>query len=309
MATTSILSGSVGFGGANRQTDVRLVQKLLNAVPTPKGGPTPLLDVDGLCGPLTCGAIKRFQFTNSTGYSDGRIDPGYKTEETLLALLKALGVLGGLIGHPGGGSPTAAPPPPPVVTNANTPIRRRFMDICRAKLPPHGTLTASKNPTNSKGTGCGGFPGSVFEDVPVLHPSKKGAFRVTVPGAGVCYLTSPMTIWEQFAKEVDRQYAPARTWVPFGGGARPLPGDIYVLGKYDNPSQFQHVGVIVSADGGEWMTADGGQGDGWQRGFVKRKFEPSGQIQGEFGNKAVVRGWVNLDAMYAVAISAFPAVL
>lgn len=94
--------------------------------------------------------------------------------------------------------------------------------------------------------------------------------------------------------------------MPFAG-TRPLPGDIYVLGKYENPAAFQHVGIIVSAEGNDWMTADGGQGNGWQSGFVKRRFHSNGQIDGEFGNKAMLRGWVNLDALFAVAIAAFPA--
>lgn len=84
-------------------------------------------------------------------------------------------------------------------------------------------------------------------------------------------------------------------------------GDIYILGKFENTAAFQNVGVIVNAEGSDWTTADGGQGNGWQSGFVRRRFHPSGQIDGEFGNKAMLRGWVNLDALFAVAISTFPA--
>ena len=81
MAFLQIIIGrSVGFGGANQKADVQLIQKLLNAVPSAKGGPMPTLDLDGLCGPVTCGAIKRFQSQN-TGSADGRIDPGQKTEQ------------------------------------------------------------------------------------------------------------------------------------------------------------------------------------------------------------------------------------
>ena len=302
--SNSVIGGSVGLGGANQRPDVQLVQTLLNAVPVAKGGPMPQLGVDGLSGPMTYGAIRRFQTVNA-GPADGRIDPGRKTEQALLALLDALGVLANLLkGRPGVPGPTVPKPPP--VGGAQSPIRRRFMTICQSLLPPPGTLTTGQPGAGARGTGCGELPGRVFARVPVIPPNQQGAFKVMIPGAGNCYLTTPMTAWEQFAQAVDKQYAPARTWVPFAG-ARPLPGDIYVLGKHESPAAFQHVGIIVSAQGNDWMTADGGQGNGWQSGFVKRRFHSSGQIDGEFGNKAMLRGWVNLDTLFAVAIAAFPA--
>lgn len=296
----NIIRRSVGFGGANQPADVQIVQKLINAVPLARGGPSPALAVDGLCGPLTCGAITRFQ-TRNIGSADGRIDPGQRTQEALLALLEALGLLAALLS----GASGSAPAQPSSPAGPRSPIRLRFMDICRQILPPYGTLTGGQK-SGPKGTGCGEFPGRVFVRVPVIPPSMPGAFKVKLGGQN-CFLTTPMTAWEQFAKAVDQQYAPARTWVPFGGN-RPLPGDIYILGKYENPGQFQHVGVIASTDGKQWMTADGGQGGtGWQSGFVKREFHSDGRIDGEFGNKARLRGWVDLDALFAVAISAFPA--
>jgi len=185
-----------------------------------------------------------------------------------------------------------------------SPIRRRFVEVCKTLLPAHGTLTAGQKAAGAKGTGCGEFPGRVFGRVPVIPPGQPGAFKVNVSGAGICYLTTPMTAWEQFAKAVDNQYG-AGTWIPFTSN-RPLPGDIYILSKFDRPAEFKHVGVIVSADGSDWMTADGGQGNGWQSGLVKRRFQPSGQIDGEFGNTALLKGWVDLDALYATAIAAFP---
>lgn len=294
----NIIRRSVGFGGANQLPDVQIVQKLINAVPVARGGPTPALVVDGLCGPLTCGAIRSFQ-TKHIGSADGRIDPGQRTMELLLALLDALGLLAGLL--PGASAPASQPSSP---AGARSPIRERFMDICRQILPPYGTLTAGTK-SGATGTGCGEFPGRVFGRVPVIPPGMPGAFKVKLGGQN-CFLTTPMTAWEQFAKAVDQQYAPARTWVNFGGN-RPLPGDIYILGKYENPGAFQHVGIIVSADGNRWMTADGGQGGGWQSGFVKREFHADGRIDGEFGNKARLRGWVDLDALSAIAVAALPA--
>ena len=297
----SVIQRSVGLGGANQHSDVLLVQKLLNAVPQAKGGPLPLLGVDGLCGPMTCGAIRRFQTAN-VGLADARIDVGRKTEQALLTLLSALGILKDLLGGLPGTNVSKVLP----VRGKHSPIRRRFMTICKSLLPPPGTLTTGQNAGGASGPGCGELPGRVFAKVPVLFPNQKGAFRVLVPGAGTCYLTSPMTCWEQFAQAVDKQYSPARTWVPFTGN-RPLPGDIYVLGKYEKPAYFQHVGIFVSAEGSDWMTADGGQGNGWQSGFVKRHFHSNGRIDGEFGNKAMLRGWVDLDILYSVAIAAFSA--
>lgn len=186
-----------------------------------------------------------------------------------------------------------------------SPVRRRVLEVC-AQIFPQKTsglihFTGERRAAGSKVTNCGVFPGMVFGRVPVIPPGQRGAFRVS---AGM-YLTSPMTAWEEFAKMVDKEKRPPKnTWVPFTGN-RPLPGDIYLL-KNAASEKFQHVGIIVSAEGSEWITADGGQGDGYQGGFVKRTFEGSGEMTGEFGNKARLKGWVDLDNLYAVARDAFP---
>src|SRR5438046_1861453 len=67
------ISGSVGAGGVNLTEDVRVIQTMLNQVPPGSGGPSPLLDTDGVVGPLTIGAIRRFQQQN-VGFNDGRVD-------------------------------------------------------------------------------------------------------------------------------------------------------------------------------------------------------------------------------------------
>jgi peptidoglycan hydrolase-like protein with peptidoglycan-binding domain len=300
---SNVVKRSVGLAGFNAPADVQLVQRLLNAVPFARGGPAPPLAVDGQCGPLTCGAIRRFQITNHVGFPDGRLDPGQQTERVLLTLLVGLGLLAGLLPGllPG---PTPVTPPQKPVGGPASPIRLRFMAICREILPPPGTLTQGVKPPGATHTACGELPGRVFLRVPVIPPGKPGAFKAKLAGGATVHLTDPITQWENFAKSVDAEHS-ARTWVPFAGN-RPLPGDIYVLHKFDNPAMFQHVGIIVSADGSDWMTADAGQGNGFQSGFVRRRFQPSGQIDGEFGNKAMLRGWVDLDAMFAVAIAAFP---
>ncbi len=306
---SSVLKGSVGFGGRNQAPDVRLVQAMLNAVPQSRGGAFPPLAVDGLCGLMTNGAIKHFQSMNQC-YADGRIDVAAKTEATLLALLDQLGKLAAILG--GAFVAVAAPgPTTPTAAGAGSPVRRKYIETARSLVPPSGLTAGSNVPTTEAGkpkpTGCGEFPGRVFTKLPVIPPGQPGAFKVHVQGAGNLYLTTPTTWWENLAQSVDKQYASAKKcWVPFAGGNRPLPGDIYILSQYDKPGQFQHVGVIFDASGSEWSTCDGGQGNGWQSGAVKRQFQPDGVITGEFGNKARLKGWVDLDNLYAVAQASFP---
>jgi len=80
--STSI-TASVGLGGANRAADVRAVQSLLNDVRPDRGGPVPPLDVDGLAGPLTNGAIGKFQRKQSLPAADSRVDPDGPTLQAL----------------------------------------------------------------------------------------------------------------------------------------------------------------------------------------------------------------------------------
>lgn len=299
---SSVLKGSVGFGGRNQAPDVRLVQSMLNAVPQNRGGAFPPLAVDGLCGVMTNGAIKHFQSTNQC-QADARIDAAAKTEQTLLTLLDQLGKLAAILGGAFVAPPAA--PSAPAVAGPNSPVRRKYIETARSLVPPVGLTTGGSGPKGA--TGCGEFPGRVFTKLPVIPPGQPGAFKVHVQGAGNLYLTTPTTWWEQLAQSVDKQYAPAKKcWVPFAGGNRPLPGDVYLLSQYDKPGQFQHVGVILDASGSEWSTCDGGQGNGWQSGMVKRQFQPDGVITGEFGNKARLKGWVDLDNLYAVAQASFP---
>jgi hypothetical protein len=144
--------------------------------------------------------------------------------------------------------------------------------------------------------------------MPVLGPPQPGAFAIDVPGSGRLSLTSPTTHWEQMSKAIDLKYKPAKnTWVDFTGANRPKTGDIYLLAKFEKKSEFQHVGMIISTEGSTWVTADGGQGNGWQSGLIPRKFYPTGQIDGEFGNKAWLKGWVDLDNLREVLSQYFPA--
>jgi hypothetical protein len=321
----NIIKASVGLGGTNQKTDVAVIQQLMNAVPPTRGGPMPLLDPDGLCGPKTCGAIRTFQTKNVGGIADARIDPGRATEKALLALLDSLGLLAGMVAASGGMAPTGgvspaagglpgAPLPEPAANatptpsgGPGTPIRMKVLSILQGMLPPAGTLSNGQKPfPDAKGTGCGELPGRVFSRVPVKPQSDPGAFKVKPNGGPTLYLTSPTTWWEQMAQKIDETHG-TKTWIPFNGGNRPLPGDIFLLCKVESSSTFQHVGIIVDPTGDNWTTADGGQGNGWQSGYVKRQFFADGRIKGEFGNWARLKGWVDLDALYAVARHVFPA--
>ena len=69
-----------GWQARNQPADVRTIQDALNRVTVKgvAGGPMPLLDVDGLCGPKTNAAILKFQKVQ-VGVSDGLVEPGKQT--------------------------------------------------------------------------------------------------------------------------------------------------------------------------------------------------------------------------------------
>jgi hypothetical protein len=78
------ITGSVGTGGANRAADVRVIQELLNRHMARFGLP-PLI-VDGLCGPKTSEAVRRYQqMVVKLTMPDGRVDPAGLTLGALTA--------------------------------------------------------------------------------------------------------------------------------------------------------------------------------------------------------------------------------
>ena len=76
------ISGSVGAGGVNAPRDVRTVQCLFNGMGPMEGGPSEMLAVDGIAGPITIGTIHLLQSTQF-GTSDGRVDPAGRTIKLL----------------------------------------------------------------------------------------------------------------------------------------------------------------------------------------------------------------------------------
>lgn len=86
------MSGPVGSGGTNAKNDVVLVQSLLNAIPSIEGGPPTKLKVDGIVGPLTLAAIRRYQQAR-THTIDGRVDVRGPTIKSLVMTLNDRGAL------------------------------------------------------------------------------------------------------------------------------------------------------------------------------------------------------------------------
>jgi peptidoglycan hydrolase-like protein with peptidoglycan-binding domain len=81
------INNTVGEKGANAPDDVFMVQMLLNQVPAQEGGPNPQLNVDGLVGPKTIAAIRKFQ-RSQLGFEDGIVEPGKKTITRLNAFFQ-----------------------------------------------------------------------------------------------------------------------------------------------------------------------------------------------------------------------------
>lgn len=79
------INGSVGKDGQNARNDVRFVQELLTLI-AQEDMRIPRLTVDGLSGPQTHQTIHRFQeFYVKLRNPDSRIDPGGRSERTLIA--------------------------------------------------------------------------------------------------------------------------------------------------------------------------------------------------------------------------------
>ncbi len=97
-------------------------------------------------------------------------------------------------------------------------------------------------------------------------------------------------------------------WIEPNGTNRPLPGDMYAIGK-NTSSGIVHVGVIIDASTDMWVTADMGQNGGWGgRRRVKRPFRQEGYLlEGEQetgGGLRQLAGWLDVD-IYP-AFSKFP---
>lgn len=192
-------------------------------------------------------------------------------------------------------------------------IGTRALKVGEFTLGSAATATAT-TPGGKKPTACGEFPGRVFRRVPVREHTR-GCMKIDVPvrnKPGQAYkdiqLTSAIVAWEDLAKEIDRKFNPDhKTWIPWQANLLPKPGDVYTLAIAPDRSEFRHVGVIFKPGATEWITADGGQGNGWQSGYVLRTYRKSdGWIDGEAGDPAYVSGWVDVDNLLAALRPHYP---
>jgi hypothetical protein len=85
------IAASVGTGGENRADDVRMVQRLLNDHRGRAG--LPLLEVDGIAGPLTISALRDYQIAREVmDVTSGSVQPGDRTMRSLQSdLLTGIG--------------------------------------------------------------------------------------------------------------------------------------------------------------------------------------------------------------------------
>ena len=153
-AARNILA-SVGLGGANLSNDVVTVQSMLNHVPSGNGGPTPALDTDGKCGPLTVGAIRKFQFAQFNS-ADGRVDVGQRTIERLQGFDRGPGAAPApppgaiappqIVTPPGFLPPKSEQPPSPAFSMPPglSPLRRRILEIGMGEALPEPAVTDLK---------------------------------------------------------------------------------------------------------------------------------------------------------------------
>ena len=108
---------SVGLSGANDREDVKVVQHLLNRRRT-RGAPT--LTVDGIVGPLTIEALRRFQRERlGMVRPDALVEPGLRTWRALSA-------------EPGRAPAGRAPAPGPAARPVTRPDRRGAAAASRA---------------------------------------------------------------------------------------------------------------------------------------------------------------------------------
>jgi len=82
------ISDSVGLNGRNIYSDVISIQRALNMIVSSDGGAIPSLTVDGVCGPLTRGAIQKFQVRHfGWSQADSLVEPGKQTIAKINELL------------------------------------------------------------------------------------------------------------------------------------------------------------------------------------------------------------------------------
>jgi hypothetical protein len=174
--------------------------------------------------------------------------------------------------------------------------RKVAEDRARKGLPPIPT-------TGGKTTNCGEFPGWVARRIG--GKLAVDLFKVFQTDFGSIGLTASMTAWDQYGRTVEGyRKSSTRIWRAFGPGCgRPLPGDVYVLGKGPGGA-FAHVGIVYDSSTSTWVTADCGQKGGFQGTKRQRLYDPNsgtlttmgGGTGPDEGTKWLL-GWINIDAL------------
>ena len=108
--TETPIKAPVGTGGKNINSDVKIIQQMLNALKPIEGGPNVMLAEDGLIGPKTQAAITKYQ-KKALGWTDGRIDVAGPTIKALMGyIIDSPTVPYGKLGAPASSSPSAGTP-------------------------------------------------------------------------------------------------------------------------------------------------------------------------------------------------------
>jgi hypothetical protein len=132
----AILRHSVGRGGINHRSDVRLVQELLNRH-LARG--VPLLKLDGIVGPKTALAIRHFQIAVAhMRDADGRIDPGGPTWGVLTAPPH---VAQTTVAHRSTGAATSLPTAPSAKPGSPSAPGRSPASVAQAPSAPAASAT------------------------------------------------------------------------------------------------------------------------------------------------------------------------
>ena len=199
---------SVGRGGVNQPSDVRIVQILLNAN---LGRLTPLrpLAEDGKVGPMTIGAIEEFQRrVVKMAKPDGRVDPHGRTLRSLNA----------------GTAPTATVPNLTAQFEATS-------RACQMRQMMSGRITVNNHTYDfrSGGHGRGNLPPGRYTVIPHLWDRSETGF--SVDGVGYSFAISDV---------YDSRVGGTRTLLRIhpDGGTAGTSGCIGIVGNGDVQARF-----------------------------------------------------------------------
>ncbi|MBS0455476.1 MAG: hypothetical protein JSS14_29600 [Proteobacteria bacterium] len=277
VAARNILA-SVGLGGANLSNDVVTIQSMLNSVPSGSGGPMPLLDTDGKCGPMTIGGIRKFQFAQFNS-ADGRVDVGQRTIERLQGFDQGPGAgrapLPGavappqIVTPPGFLPPKSEQPPSPSFSMPTglSPLRRKILEIGMGEALPESAVSDLKTIRDGNETvragwkrlkqyfdeGVEGWSEQKWKDKATYDGVRIPGRRVPQPGTQGVSWCGIFATWVARTAGAKTQWrngvGPTGLKLNFSRNCRP--GDIAVMAK--NVHHF----IVASALADEIITING----------------------------------------------------